>query len=62
MEEKKIGFIGLGRMGGNMARVLETDAEDMIARDHECYFSAAHAAKTTPFPQAVRLKKFPAGS
>lgn len=30
---------------GANSRVLETDAEDMIARDHECYFSAAHAAK-----------------
>ena len=26
------------------SRVLETDAEDMIARDHDCYFSAEHAA------------------
>ena len=30
---------------GANSRVLETDAEDMVARDHECYFSAAHAAK-----------------
>ena len=30
---------------GANSRVLETDAEDMILRDHECYFSAAHAAK-----------------
>jgi len=30
---------------GAHSRVLETDAEDMIARDHECYFSAEHAAK-----------------
>jgi len=30
---------------GAASRVLETDAEDMIARDHDCYFSAAHAAK-----------------
>ncbi len=30
---------------GANSRVLETDAEDMIKRDHECYFSAAHAAK-----------------
>jgi 3-hydroxyisobutyrate dehydrogenase len=30
---------------GANSRVLETDAEDMIQRDHECYFSAAHAAK-----------------
>jgi len=24
---------------------LETDGEDMQNRDHECYFSASHAAK-----------------
>jgi 3-hydroxyisobutyrate dehydrogenase-like beta-hydroxyacid dehydrogenase len=30
---------------GANSRVLETDAEDMQIRDHECYFSAEHAAK-----------------
>lgn len=30
---------------GANSRVLETDSEDMISRDHDCYFSAAHAAK-----------------
>jgi 3-hydroxyisobutyrate dehydrogenase len=30
---------------GANSRVLETDAEDMLERDHECYFSADHAAK-----------------
>ena len=30
---------------GANSRVLETDGEDMQIRDHECYFSAAHAAK-----------------
>ncbi len=30
---------------GAASRVLETDGEDMQNRDHECYFSAAHAAK-----------------
>jgi 3-hydroxyisobutyrate dehydrogenase len=30
---------------GAASRVLETDGDDMITRDHECYFSAAHAAK-----------------
>jgi 3-hydroxyisobutyrate dehydrogenase len=30
---------------GANSRVLETDGEDMVARDHECYFSGAHAAK-----------------
>lgn len=30
---------------GANSRVLETDGEDMVNRDHECYFSCAHAAK-----------------
>lgn len=30
---------------GANSRVLETDGEDMEARDHECYFSSAHASK-----------------
>ncbi len=30
---------------GANSRVLETDGEDMQHRTHECYFSAAHAAK-----------------
>ncbi len=30
---------------GANSRVLETDAEDMLLRDHECYFSVEHAAK-----------------
>ncbi len=30
---------------GANSRVLETDGEDMQLRDHECYFSAAHASK-----------------
>jgi len=30
---------------GANSRVLETDGEDMQERVHECYFSAAHAAK-----------------
>ncbi len=30
---------------GANSRVLETDGADMQARDHDCYFSAAHAAK-----------------
>ena len=30
---------------GANSRVLETDGEDMVDRDHECYFSAEHAAK-----------------
>ena len=30
---------------GAASRVLETDGADMVAREHETYFSAAHAAK-----------------
>lgn len=30
---------------GANSRVLETDGEDMIARSHDCWFSAEHAAK-----------------
>lgn len=30
---------------GANSRVLETDGDDMISREHDCYFSAAHAAK-----------------
>jgi len=30
---------------GAASRVLETDGADMQHRDHDCYFSAAHAAK-----------------
>ena len=33
------------RQTGANSRVLETDAQDMILRDHDCYFSASHAAK-----------------
>ena len=30
---------------GANSRVLQTDADDMIAREHDCWFSASHAAK-----------------
>jgi len=40
---------------GANSRVLETDAEDMIARDHECYFSVEHAAKDSGI--ALKLAK-----
>ena len=30
---------------GANSRVLETDSGDMIAREHDCWFSAEHAAK-----------------
>lgn len=32
---------------GANSRVLETDGDDMLQRDHQTYFSAAHAAKDT---------------
>lgn len=38
---------------GANSRVLETDAADMIQRDHDCYFSAEHAAKDSGI--ALRL-------
>ncbi len=36
---------------GANSRVLETDGEDMEARDHECWFSSAHAAKDSGIAQ-----------
>ena len=38
---------------GANSRVLETEAEDMLGRDHECYFSAEHAAKDSGIAIAV---------
>ena len=38
---------------GANSRVLETDAEDMLLRDHECYFSSEHAAKDSGIAIAV---------
>ncbi len=40
---------------GANSRVLETDSEDMIDRDHECWFSAEHAAKDSGIAQALAL-------
>ena len=42
---------------GANSRVLETDGEDMVARDHECYFSASHAAKDSGIALQVAGKK-----
>jgi 3-hydroxyisobutyrate dehydrogenase len=36
--------------------VLETDGEDMQVRDHECYFSSAHAAKDSGIAAALARK------
>ena len=38
---------------GANSRVLETDGEDMVLRDHECYFSCDHAAKDSGIAIAV---------
>lgn len=38
---------------GANSRVLETDSDDMIDRDHDCYFSAAHAAKDSGIANAL---------
>jgi 3-hydroxyisobutyrate dehydrogenase len=38
---------------GANSRVLETDSEDMIARDHEPWFSAEHAAKDSGLAKAL---------
>jgi 3-hydroxyisobutyrate dehydrogenase len=38
---------------GANSRVLETDSADMIDRDHDCYFSAAHAAKDSGIANAL---------
>jgi len=38
---------------GANSRVLETDAADMLDRDHDCYFSAAHAAKDSGIANAL---------
>jgi 3-hydroxyisobutyrate dehydrogenase len=38
---------------GANSRVLETDGADMLAREHEVYFSAAHAAKDSGIALAL---------
>jgi len=42
---------------GAASRVLETDAADMLARDHTCFFSAAHAAKDSGIALKLAKKK-----
>ncbi len=42
---------------GANSRVLETDGEDMVDRDHECYFSAAHAAKDSGIALKIAREK-----
>ncbi|GAC1584141.1 MAG: hypothetical protein NVS3B28_04850 [Candidatus Velthaea sp.] len=38
---------------GANSRVLETDGEDMQKRDHDVFFSAAHAAKDSHIAMAL---------
>ncbi|MFM2220693.1 MAG: hypothetical protein RLZZ553_441 [Verrucomicrobiota bacterium] len=38
---------------GANSRVLVTDGYDMIAREHDCFFSAAHAAKDSGIANAL---------
>ncbi len=38
---------------GANSRVLETDGDDMILREHDCFFSAAHAAKDSGIANAL---------
>lgn len=42
---------------GANSRVLETDSEDMLNRDHDCYFSADHAAKDSGIALALAESK-----
>lgn len=38
---------------GANSRVLETDGDDMISREHDCFFSASHAAKDSGIANAL---------
>jgi len=42
---------------GANSRVLETDGDDMIERDHDCFFSAAHAAKDSGIANALAAQE-----
>jgi 3-hydroxyisobutyrate dehydrogenase len=42
---------------GANSRVLATDGEDMVNRDHACFFSAAHAAKDSGIALALAREK-----
>ena len=41
------------RQTGAASRVLETDSDDMILREHDCFFSAEHAAKDSGIAVAL---------
>jgi 3-hydroxyisobutyrate dehydrogenase-like beta-hydroxyacid dehydrogenase len=38
---------------GANSRVLQTDGADMVMREHDCFFSASHAAKDSGIANAV---------
>jgi 3-hydroxyisobutyrate dehydrogenase-like beta-hydroxyacid dehydrogenase len=38
---------------GANSRVLETDGDDIVTREHDCYFSASHAAKDSGIANAL---------
>lgn len=42
---------------GANSRVLQTDGEDMLNRDHSCFFSAEHAAKDSNIALALAREK-----
>jgi len=42
---------------GANSRVLETDGADMQNREHDCYFSAAHAAKDSGIALSLGIEK-----
>ena len=42
---------------GANSRVLQTDGEDMITREHSCYFSAEHAAKDSNIALGLAREK-----
>ncbi len=42
---------------GANSRVIVTDGDDMINREHSCFFSAAHAAKDSGIALALAQKK-----
>ena len=42
----------MSQTGAN-SRVLVTDGEDMVNREHSCFFSAAHAAKDSGIAVAL---------
>jgi 3-hydroxyisobutyrate dehydrogenase-like beta-hydroxyacid dehydrogenase len=42
---------------GANSRVLQTDGEDMVNREHSCFFSAEHAAKDSGIALALAKSK-----